>query len=101
VTRADLDKYQCLDEHVDGLIEQLRNVDTVKLAAVFKENRDGTTKVSFRSDDHAFDVAKVAGNFGGGGHKMASGCTIASSIADAKPQVFKLLEALLSLAPCL
>ncbi|MEB3206157.1 MAG: bifunctional oligoribonuclease/PAP phosphatase NrnA [Vampirovibrionales bacterium] len=100
VTRHDLNKHHCLDEHVDGLIEQIRNIDTVKLAAVFKENRDGSTKVSFRSDDHAFDVSKVAGHFGGGGHKMASGCTIADAIDDAKPQVLALLETLLSTMPC-
>ncbi|MEB3244588.1 MAG: bifunctional oligoribonuclease/PAP phosphatase NrnA [Vampirovibrionales bacterium] len=95
VTRDDLARHNCPDEHVDGLVEQLRNIDTVKLAAVFKAHRDGTTKVSFRSDDPIYNVAEVAGQFGGGGHKMASGCTVEASMDEAKLRVLPLLKALL------
>ena len=33
-------------------------------------------KVSLRSKDERLDVNKIAGTYGGGGHKMAAGCTI-------------------------
>lgn len=38
-------------------------------------NKNRETKVSFRSDNKA-DVAKLAEQFGGGGHKNAAGCKI-------------------------
>jgi nanoRNase/pAp phosphatase (c-di-AMP/oligoRNAs hydrolase) len=40
------------------------------------------------------DVARLAGAFGGGGHRNAAGCTIRDGLAAAKAQVLAAAEAL-------
>jgi bifunctional oligoribonuclease and PAP phosphatase NrnA len=92
VTRELLERHGALEEHTDGIVDALRQIDTVVIAAVFKEAEDGTTRVSLRSDSHSIDVAAVVEVFGGGGHKMASGCTIEKPLAEAKKLMLPLLE---------
>ncbi len=84
VSNAMLKEFNSLDEHVDGLVESIRRVDTIKVAFVLKETKDGFTKVSCRSDDHRISVADVMQQFGGGGHKMAAGCTIEKPLSEAQ-----------------
>jgi phosphoesterase RecJ-like protein len=92
VTRAMLDKYGAHDEHIDGLVESIRRIDTVLIAVVLKETRDGQTKISIRSDSHQIDVSAVMGVYGGGGHKMAAGCTMPMPISEAPDKLLPLLE---------
>ncbi len=56
----------------EDLIDYPRRVDGVEVALVFIEQPEGGTKVSFRARSRV-DVSKVAEQFGGGGHKLASG----------------------------
>lgn len=53
-------------------INVIRAIESVKLAAVFKQQKDGTYRVSLRSSSYK-DVSKIANKFGGGGHPMAAG----------------------------
>lgn len=92
VTREMRERHGALEEHTDGIVDALRQIDTVTIAAIFKEGDDQVTRVSLRSDSHAIDVAEVVEQFGGGGHKMASGCTIEASIEEAKKRMLPLLE---------
>jgi len=92
VTRADLARFQALEEHVDGIVESLRQIDSVLVSAVLKETPQGTTKVSLRSDDHAIDVSAVVELFNGGGHKMAAGCSMDAAPEQAAQQLLPLLE---------
>lgn len=92
VTREMLNRHQAQDEHIDGLVESIRRIDSVLIAAVLKETEQGLTKVSIRSDTHDIDVAAVMARFNGGGHKMAAGCTMELSIADAPATLLPLLE---------
>ena len=55
---------------------------------IFLEQPAGGVKVSFRSRGKV-DVAKVAETFGGGGHKLASGATLHTSIEDAQKRVLE------------
>jgi bifunctional oligoribonuclease and PAP phosphatase NrnA len=81
LTRGDL-----LDAGVDGgatddLIDVVRTAREADVAAVIKQQRDGRFKVSLRSrGDH--DVGAVAARFGGGGHRLASGYTSSSGLAE-------------------
>ena len=52
-----------------------------KIAVILKEKDDGI-HCSLRSK-FEFDVSKIAQNFGGGGHKNASGCSIIDSVENA------------------
>lgn len=92
VTRDLLATHGALEEHVDGVVETLRRIDTVLIAMVLKETEEGHTRVSMRSDTHDIDVAKIMTDFGGGGHKMAAGCTIEKPPAEAEKMLLPILE---------
>ncbi len=59
----------------DGIIEILRSVAGVKVAALFKQIEENHFKISLRTSDHRVNVAKIAAKFGGGGHRMAAAYT--------------------------
>ena len=79
----------------EDLINYPRAVAGVEIALVFIEQRDGGTKVSFRGKE-AHDVGKVAEQFGGGGHKMASGATVPRPLAETRAAVLQAAIAALS-----
>lgn len=64
--------------HAEGIIDTLRRVHGVKVAAIARtRTRDGRpeTKVSLRSTDGTVNVAALAAKQGGGGHVRAAGFT--------------------------
>jgi phosphoesterase RecJ-like protein len=71
-----------LREETEGVVEELRSIDGVEIAAFIKEEKDGI-KVTMRSKTEA-DVSKIATKFGGGGHKKAAGCTMHGTIEEVK-----------------
>lgn len=66
----------------DGIVEEVRIIDSVEVACLCKEQADGSVKVSMRSKT-SVDVSKIGMKFSGGGHKRAAGCTIHKPIAEA------------------
>ncbi len=56
----------------DGLINFPRSVRTVRVAVLLKEKENSEISVSLRAKG-CCDVAKVAAQFGGGGHRNAAG----------------------------
>ena len=82
-----------LEEHIEGLIDHLRQTQGAMAAAVFKEAADGTVKVSLRSNVDSIDVSALLAPLGGGGHKKAAGASLAMGLAAAKAVVLPLLEA--------
>ena len=78
LTRKEMDFYMIDDNDLSGIIDQLRLTEGVKVAILIREKEPHSFKVSMRSTVSDLDVSKVAAFFGGGGHKMASGCTISS-----------------------
>lgn len=71
VSRAEMEKYDVLPKHLDGIVNQLRVTKDIKVAVFLYENEDGTYKGSLRVNGD-YDVAKVASVFGGGGHVKAA-----------------------------
>lgn len=74
VSLDDLDECGCVSEDTEGLIDFASSINGVKIAMSMCEDKGGFYRISFRSVD--VDVAAVAAGFGGGGHKLASGCVI-------------------------
>ncbi|MDO8885446.1 bifunctional oligoribonuclease/PAP phosphatase NrnA [Candidatus Oleimmundimicrobium sp.] len=72
VTQKDLISTGAKIEETESLIEIIRSIENIKVAIVLKETRDGKWKVSLRSKNE-IDVSKIAGRFGGGGHRNAAG----------------------------
>ena len=81
ITRSLLKELNASDDHIDGITESLRQINSVKIALVFKETLRGSTKVSFRSN--GINVCEIASFFGGGGHRLAAGCLIEKNIDEA------------------
>jgi bifunctional oligoribonuclease and PAP phosphatase NrnA len=79
-------------DDTEGLINEPLTVKSIQAVAFFKEWEPGVYRVSFRSKGE-IDVRSVAQQFGGGGHKNASGCTVTGDLAAARGQVVPLIEA--------
>lgn len=74
ITNKDLEKFNAQNDHTEGIVEALRQINTTEVSFVLKEVDENTTKASLRSKNT--DVSLVASAFGGGGHTFAAGCTI-------------------------
>jgi phosphoesterase RecJ-like protein len=63
------------EEMAEGIIDHLRSIEGVKVAAVIRDHERGSTarKVSLRSSGGEVDVSAIARARGGGGHKRAAG----------------------------
>jgi len=61
-------------------------MEGVGIAVLFREIPEGRVKVSLRSKGR-LDVHRLAGEFGGGGHRNASGIVMTSSLDDAVSRV--------------
>lgn len=92
IPRSVLEEHGALDEHLDGLVEVLRQIDSVLVSAIIRETRTGMTKISLRSDSHQIDVSQVAQIWQGGGHKMAAGATLNMLPGEAEKQLIPHLE---------
>ena len=66
----------------DGIIEMLRSVEGIDIAALFKQVKKGHYKVSLRSTDNHVDVSRIAQVFGGGGHKKAAAYSCTGSLKE-------------------
>jgi bifunctional oligoribonuclease and PAP phosphatase NrnA len=77
----------------DGLPTYLIDIEGACVAALFREQNDGSTRVSLRTAG-PYDAAQVAGRFDGGGHKRAAGFTISEDIETVKARVLPYLEGL-------
>lgn len=73
-------------EVTEDFINYVRAVRGVQIAVAFKEVSATQVKVSFRSRGD-LDVARLAEEFGGGGHRNAAGCTLHAPLADARARV--------------
>ena len=77
-------------EDSEGIVNYGRMIDGVMISALFKEAKDGSTRISMRAKP-GVDVQKVAARYGGGGHAAASGCSHKGTIAEAKREIVPLL----------
>lgn len=74
-------------EDTKDLVDVVRVVEGVKVAAIFEDLEDGRIRISLRSKDAAVSVAKIAEQFGGGGHAMASGIRMSGTLEDVRSRV--------------
>ncbi|HEY3861884.1 MAG TPA: DHH family phosphoesterase [Verrucomicrobiae bacterium] len=61
----------------EGLIDHIRAIEPVVVAAIFEEVEPDSVRVSLRSKSPRVDVNKIASQFGGGGHIAAAGARVA------------------------
>jgi bifunctional oligoribonuclease and PAP phosphatase NrnA len=78
-------------EDNEGLIDYIRAVEGVIVAAFFEELPEGKVRVSLRSKDRRVDVCKICMSYGGGGHTLAAGARIRGDLASVEAQVLKMI----------
>ncbi len=79
------------DEDADGFVNYPLAVGDVEATALFKECAPGIYRTSLRSKGDV-NVAKIAEQFGGGGHRNAAGCTLRGDWDEIEQQVVPLLR---------
>lgn len=75
VYQKDFKDFEARMSDVDGVADEMRFIEGVKIAAFFRETTTKKFRVSIRSS-YGINVAQVARRFGGGGHHNAAGCSI-------------------------
>jgi len=91
ITRAMIEQTGAPDDAVDEVIQVMRRIGEAQALVLFKENRDGTTKISLRSRP-PLNVAAFAQRWGGGGHTQAAGATVPRPYQQAEAEVVPLLK---------
>ena len=76
-----MDFYDVEPSDLDGIVNQLRNIEGISCAIFMYQTDVQEFKVSMRSDEKV-NVAEVAMQFGGGGHARAAGCTMRGNFYD-------------------
>lgn len=94
MTLKDLSETGAYSEDSDGLIDYPRSVQGVEVAFMIKEVADKKYKINFRSRGN-IDVNKFSAIFGGGGHKVASGCTMSGELNEVKDRIISELKKLI------
>ncbi len=91
LTVRDFEEVDAKDEDTEGFVNELLSIETVQIAAIFREPKPGKVRCSLRSRGE-FDVASVARTFGGGGHRNAAGCTFDDPLPVAVEAMLKRLK---------
>ncbi|MCD6150679.1 MAG: bifunctional oligoribonuclease/PAP phosphatase NrnA, partial [Deltaproteobacteria bacterium] len=81
-------------EHTDRLVNYPRSIAGVEVAFLLRQDAEKSYKLSFRSRGKV-DVASLAQEFGGGGHKNAAGCNLTGTADEIIQLVFRKIDNLL------
>ena len=84
----------CGPQDLEQAVEMLRGIPGVEVAVLLRELNDGGVKASLRSRGKV-NVAAVALEFGGGGHRNAAGMRLDMGLEQAREVVVRALEAAL------
>ncbi|HPT97185.1 MAG TPA: bifunctional oligoribonuclease/PAP phosphatase NrnA [Armatimonadota bacterium] len=85
LTAEDFESAGASDADTEGIVNHVRAIAGVQIALLLREI-NGKVRVSLRSREPV-DVAEIAREFGGGGHRVAAGCTIPLPIAQAEERL--------------
>ena len=95
ITRQMIESLQAEDVDATEITTSLLAIDGVRIAILFRELPAGRIKVSLRSKG-SLDVHRLAIEFGGGGHRNASGIVMSVGICDAVRVVIDRASALVT-----
>ena len=91
VTIDEMNFYGVTGKELGGIIEQLRLTDGVEVAIFLYETDENQYKVSLRSKKE-IDVARIAAEFGGGGHIRAAGFSAKGKVHAIVNKIGELIE---------
>ena len=92
LTMATAAQLGALPEDNEGLIDHIRAIDCVTVAAFFEELPEGKVRVSLRSKSPKVDVSKVCGLFAGGGHTLAAGARVKGTLTEVQEKVLTAID---------
>lgn len=93
--RSLIDRLAAQNEDTSEITTTLLALDGVRVVMLFRELADGRVKVSLRSKGE-LDVHQLATEFGGGGHRNASGIVLTGSLDQVVPTIIARAESLVS-----
>jgi len=88
VTREMFKKTHTTAEDTENFVDYPRKIKDIEVAVFFREDGNKSYKISLRSKGKV-DVAKIAQEFGGGGHPAAAGCNLNGSFQEVKKKVLR------------
>ena len=94
---GDLEASGAIPAHSEGIIDLLAQAETAEVSMLFKEQEDGTTRLSVRTKPGGVDATVLTGMFGGGGHARAAGATVSLPLAEAIAAVRAVAEPMAAL----
>jgi phosphoesterase RecJ-like protein len=86
VRAQDFEEVGATDEETEGIVNHIRAVRGAQVGILFREIPGRKVRVSLRARN-GFDVNHVAQVFGGGGHKLAAGCTLDPPLEEAESRL--------------
>ena len=81
VTREMMERSGATEDDCDDLANLPNRVRGCRVAITVREEPDGRAHASLRTDG-SVNATEVCARFGGGGHRMASGCTVDCSLEE-------------------
>ena len=94
VTQEDFAETNAKPVETEDLVNECLRIAGTQAAFILIEQLNKSVKVSFRSRT-SLNVAEVAGQFGGGGHKQAAGAVLPGPLANARKSVLKAMKSAL------
>lgn len=73
VTNQTFEKYDATSEDLSGVVDFITSIPEAKYTVLYTEDDKGGVKASLRTRHDDVNVAKIAEEFGGGGHSKAAG----------------------------
>jgi phosphoesterase RecJ-like protein len=90
VTKELLKEQNASAKDMEGVVEYLLNINDAEIAVLFYERSKKDVKASLRS--RVANIGAVAAEFGGGGHKLAAGCTVNGDMESICENILQRLE---------
>ncbi len=94
ITAKDFQELGATDQDTEGVVNYVRGVRGAEVGVLFREMETGKIRVSLRSRE-TVNVAEIASKFGGGGHRMASGCTLNAPLVQAEQTMIRAVQSAL------
>jgi phosphoesterase RecJ-like protein len=91
VTQQEMERFHAKEEDCEGLVNYALSIHDVQVAILLRELPDGRIRASLRSKGEV-NVAKIAEQFGGGGHECASGCSLDGPLQTSLSRILAMLR---------
>jgi bifunctional oligoribonuclease and PAP phosphatase NrnA len=83
LTQKDIEECEASSEDISQVASVLNTVPGTKFSLILSEKEEGAIKGSLRSENYkGVDVSEIAHQFGGGGHRLASGFEVKGKIVE-------------------